>query len=95
MNLKAFRKSSAMYGNDKGTFITNFHSGLRPVYEKAIELSGSKNLFIQDKAFDIWGDRIPELNSLHCSTDEDRRDFWAIYCSLHVIIPEKFSLIPI
>lgn len=61
------------------TLVTNFNKSDRPLYEKAIELSGHNELYIADDAIDIYGNRLHYLLALRTRECKSLNDFWDVY----------------
>lgn len=56
--------------------LTNFDKEDRPLYEKAIAMSGEVTIFIRDEAYDVFGNLIPECNALCCTEQKPYTAFW-------------------
>jgi len=70
-----------------GTGITNFEARQLPLYEKALEESKVRNVFISDRAMENNAGR-KDLYSLHCTNKSTNLSkFWAAYDELKKIYP--------
>lgn len=63
--------------------LTNFTKTERSIYETAIKqynkLTGKRDLFIREEAYDIYGNLVSDANALICSSTECKPDFWDIF----------------
>ena len=63
--------------------VTNFQKVKRNIYEKAIEMYGSNNLYIRDKAYWRDGRLDDRMNALMVNYREELGKFWKIFESLN------------
>ena len=68
-----------LHDRKNGTFITTFTKDKEPLYQKAIDEYGDDDLFIEDKAYDIFGRQVYTMKSLHCRCHKDLSKFWEVF----------------
>jgi hypothetical protein len=53
-----------------------------PIYEEAIDIYNSDELFIVNKGYDCLGRLLDNSSSLHVKTNKDLSKFWRIFDEL-------------
>jgi hypothetical protein len=75
-----------MYDDDiyfeKENLLTNFGTSELKTYKKAIEIYGDDTLYIDDVAYDSWGNRLNGDYALRTKEYKDRSEFWELFRSL-------------
>ena len=59
--------------------LTNFDKEERPLYEKAIAMSGETTLFIREDAYTAFGGLLEDCNALCCTEHKDYSAFWRCF----------------
>ena len=67
------------YNEADENLLTNFDKEERPLYEKAIAMSGETTLYIREEAYDVYGNLIEEYNALCCTEHKDYSEFWRCF----------------
>ena len=67
------------YNEADEILLTNFDKEERPLYEKAIVMSGETTLFIREEAYTTFGSLLQDCNALCCTEHKDYSAFWRCF----------------
>lgn len=67
---------------EEANLLTNFDASELELYQKAIEVFRDDTLYIDDKAYDGYGNRLNGDYALRTKANKDRSDFWELFRSM-------------
>ena len=79
VEMERFCDIQESYNEQDENLLTNFDKEDRPLYEKAIAMSGETTLYIREEAYDVYGNLIEEYNALCCTDHKDYSAFWRCF----------------